>query len=47
MFAENFDEMDNAREVVEHLIQEYHAATTKDYVSWGVQQPVQPGQQGQ
>jgi len=38
MFAENFDEMDNAREVVEQLIQEYHAATTKDYVSWGTQQ---------
>merc|ERR1711962_323227 len=47
MFAENFDEMDQAREVVEQLIQEYHAATTKDYVSWGVHQPVQPGQQGQ
>jgi len=38
MFAENFDEMDNAREVVDQLVQEYHAATTKDYVSWGMQQ---------
>lgn len=38
MFADNFDEMDNSREVVQQLIEEYHAATTKDYVSWGTQQ---------
>ena len=43
MFAENFDEMDVSRVVVGQLVDEYHAATTKDYVSWGIQQ--QQGQQ--
>ena len=38
MFAENFDEMDVSRDVVGQLVDEYHAATTKDYVSWGIQQ---------
>lgn len=37
MFAENLDEMDHSREVVQQLIDEYHAATTKEYISWGSQ----------
>lgn len=34
MFQDNLDELDNSREVVQELIEEYHAATTKDYCSW-------------
>ncbi|XP_065206327.1 tubulin gamma-2 chain-like [Planococcus citri] len=34
MFQDNLDELDNSREVVQELIDEYVAATTKDYCSW-------------
>lgn len=34
MFKDNLDELDNSREVVQELIDEYIAATTKDYYSW-------------
>ena len=38
MFKENFDELDNSREVVQQLIDEYSAATRPDYISWGSQE---------
>ncbi|XP_012299331.1 tubulin gamma-2 chain isoform X2 [Aotus nancymaae] len=38
MFKDNFDEMDRSREVVQELIDEYHAATQPDYISWGTQE---------
>lgn len=34
MFTDNLDELDHSREVVQELIEEYVAATTKDYCSW-------------
>lgn len=34
MFQDNLDEFDNSREVVQELVDEYVAATTKDYCSW-------------
>lgn len=37
MFADNLDEMDNSREVVQDLINEYVAATKPDYLTWGRQ----------
>lgn len=37
IFKENFDELDRSREVVQELIDEYHAATRPDYISWGTQ----------
>nr|XP_060503710.1 tubulin gamma-1 chain [Panthera onca] len=38
IFKENFDELDTSREVVQQLIDEYHAATRPDYISWGAQE---------
>lgn len=38
MFKENFDELDDSRKVVQELIDEYHAATRPDYISWGTQE---------
>lgn len=38
IFQENLDEMDNSREVVQQLIDEYQAATKSDYISWGIKQ---------
>ncbi|XP_040187779.1 tubulin gamma-1 chain-like [Rana temporaria] len=35
MFKDNFDELDNSREIVQQLVDEYHAATRPDYISWG------------
>ncbi|KAI4822693.1 hypothetical protein KUCAC02_008225 [Chaenocephalus aceratus] len=37
IFKENFDELDNSRGV-QQLIDEYHAATRPDYISWGAQE---------
>ncbi|XP_032872744.1 tubulin gamma-1 chain-like [Amblyraja radiata] len=34
IFKESFDELDNSREIVQQLIDEYHAATHPDYISW-------------
>lgn len=36
MFAEDLSEMDDSREVVQQLVDEYHAARREDYLSWGV-----------
>ncbi|XP_031209929.1 tubulin gamma-1 chain [Mastomys coucha] len=38
IFKDNFDEMDTSREIVQQLIDEYHAATRPDYISWGTQE---------
>lgn len=38
MFQDNLDEFDASREVLQQLIDEYHAATKPDYISWGSQQ---------
>lgn len=38
IFKDNFDELDNSREVVQQLIDEYSAATRPDYISWGTQE---------
>lgn len=38
MFAESLDELDSSREVVQQLVDEYIAATTPDYLSWGLNQ---------
>lgn len=40
MFKDNLDEFDSSREVLQQLIDEYHAATTPDYINWGGNQPV-------
>lgn len=38
MFKDNFDELDDSREVVQQLVGEYSAATRPDYISWGTQE---------
>jgi hypothetical protein len=35
MFRENLDEFIDAREVVQQLMDEYRAATRKDYINFG------------
>ena len=37
MFKDSLDELDNSREAVQQLVDEYHAATRQDYISWGSQ----------
>jgi len=36
MFADDLSEMDDSREVVQQLVDEYHAARREDYLSWGM-----------
>ncbi|CAL1262044.1 unnamed protein product [Larinioides sclopetarius] len=38
MFKDNLDEFDNSRETVQQLVNEYVAATRKDYLTWGMEQ---------
>ena len=38
MFKDSLDELDNSREVLQQLVDEYNAATRPDYISWGVNQ---------
>lgn len=38
MFQDNLEELDVSREVVQHLVDEYIAATKADYLTWGMQQ---------
>ncbi len=38
MFKDNLDEFDASREVVQQLIDEYHAATKPDYITWNTAQ---------
>ena len=33
MFKDNLDELDSSREVLQQLIDEYHAATKPDYIT--------------
>jgi tubulin gamma len=35
MFADNLDEFDNSREIVQSVMDEYKASETPDYVNWG------------
>lgn len=35
MFEDNLDELDNSREVVQELVDEYKAAARPDYLTWG------------
>ncbi|KAL0268407.1 UNVERIFIED_CONTAM: hypothetical protein PYX00_010365 [Menopon gallinae] len=36
IFANNFDELDDSYRVVCELVEEYQAATRRDYLSWGI-----------
>ncbi|KAG1670151.1 Tubulin gamma-1 chain [Nymphon striatum] len=36
MFEDNLDELDDSRNVVQQLVDEYQAATKADYLSWGM-----------
>jgi len=36
MFSESLEELDNSREVVQQLVDEYKAATTPEYLEWGL-----------
>jgi len=36
MFKDNLDEFDESREVVQQLVDEYHAARKENYLSWGL-----------
>merc|ERR1712226_1384987 len=36
MFEDNFDELDNSRQVVQDLVDEYAAATKLDYIDWSM-----------
>ena len=38
LFQDNLDEMDESREVVQQLVEEYGAARRADYLSWGMNQ---------
>lgn len=40
MFQDSLDEMDDSREVVQNLVDEYEAATRADYLSWGMNRSV-------
>ena len=35
MFSDNLDEMDNSRDVVQNLVDEYRAATKPEYLTYG------------
>ena len=36
MFKDNLDEFADSREVVQQLVDEYHAARKENYLSWGL-----------
>lgn len=43
MFKENLNELDDSRDVLDQLVQEYEAATTKDYPEWqATRKPADP-----
>jgi tubulin gamma len=44
MFKENLDEFTDSREVVQQLMDEYRAATRKDYINFGTTQSAQVSQ---
>ena len=37
MFKDDLSELDQSREIVQDLIEEYEASTTPEYVQWGAQ----------
>lgn len=39
MFQDSLDEMDDSRDVIQNLVDEYTAATKSDYLSWGMNRP--------
>lgn len=39
MFRDSLDEMDESRNVVQDLVDEYEAATKPDYLAWGMSRP--------
>jgi tubulin gamma len=41
MFKENLSELDDSRDVVDSLVQEYEAATQSDYLQWQAKKEVQ------
>lgn len=36
MFHDDLSEFDASREVLQQLVDEYHAATNSEYLSWGM-----------
>lgn len=36
MFSKDLNELDDSRDVVQDLVDEYEAATKADYLSWGL-----------
>ena len=40
MFQDSLDEMDDSRDVVQTLVDEYEAATKPDYLQWGMHWPL-------
>lgn len=43
MFDNILEDMDQSREVVQNLVEEYTAATKPDYLTWGMQQDGKKG----
>ena len=41
MFKENLSELDDSRDVVDSLVQEYEAATRGDYLQWQAKKEVE------
>lgn len=39
MFKDDLNEFDDARDVVDSLVQEYEAATQSNYLTWQAQKP--------
>ena len=37
IFKDNLDELDDSREVMQQLVDEYQAATREDFTNWGSQ----------
>lgn len=42
MFQDSLDEMDDSRDVIQNLVDEYTAATKSDYLSWGMNRTGNP-----
>ena len=38
LFSDSLEEFQDSREVVQQSVNEYHAATKEDYLSWGMSQ---------
>lgn len=42
VFSQNLNELDDSRDVVQDLVEEYEAATRADYLPWGLSKLVSP-----